>query len=314
IEVSVDPVNDCQLDCFYCNSKTPKSRKVKMTDKHLIELAHFFKDWKVKAVCIAGGGEPTLHEGLGDFMWELKKLDVPVALITNGLFHDSFQIRDIAQTAQWVGVSVDAATPETYRQMKGHDRFKDVIRGISTLVEQHAREVTYKFLITPRNQYEIYDAIRTAVHLGCHAIHIRPVSQRNYQQHEEPFDIHRVNLQIDEGFKEYGDRVKIFAVRHKYNEKMHVDFPFEKCRVTPIMPIFSANSDVELCIDRKGDERLVLCKHDHVEEVLKVWSSEYHKALIDKINLVECPKCTLNYANSIIENVVIEDSMCWRFP
>ena len=96
IEVSVDPVNDCQLDCFYCNSKTPKSRKVKMTDKHLIELAHFFKDWKVKAVCIAGGGEPTLHEGLGDFMWELKKLDVPVALITNGLFHDSFfEIQDV---------------------------------------------------------------------------------------------------------------------------------------------------------------------------------------------------------------------------
>ena len=33
VEASVDPVNDCQLDCYYCNGREPKARKVRMTDK-----------------------------------------------------------------------------------------------------------------------------------------------------------------------------------------------------------------------------------------------------------------------------------------
>lgn len=314
VEVSIDPVNECQLNCFFCNSKEPRSRKVRMTDKHLIDLAYFFKEWGIKAVCIAGGGEPTLHEGLGDFMWELKKLNIPVSIITNGLFLNKCQIRDISQTAQWIGVSVDAATPETYKRMKGYDRFTDVIRGISSLKAHSPNEITYKFLILPENQYEIYDAIRTAAHLGCHKIHIRPVAFRSFQDCNEPYDIIRINRQIEEGFKDFGNKIVICAVMHKFDKDMHATFNFKKCLATPIMPIFQADGTVTLCIDRKEDKRLILCKHDDPNEVRRVWGSEYHKALIDSINLVECPKCTFNYINEQIERAVINDEMDWSFP
>ena len=312
IEVSVDPVNDCQLDCFYCNSREPKSRQVRMSNQHLFELAHFFKEWGIKAVCIAGGGEPTLHEGLGDFIWKLKQLDIPVSIITNGLFLNDDQIRDIAINCQWVGISVDAATEKTYHRMKRRDRFKDVMRGISGLLSYPAKEVTYKFLIHPINQYEIYDAIRTAALLGCHQIHIRPMSFRNFQKHEEKYDVIRINQQIDEGFKDYGNKIRICAVKHKYDADMHVKFAFKKCLTTPIMPIFQADGTVTLCIDRKEDKRLILCRHEP-NDVLKVWGSDHHKNLIDKIDLKDCPKCTLNYGNEQIERAIINDEMSWAF-
>ena len=313
VEASVDPVNDCNLNCFWCNGHDVHKRKVRMSTYHLIELCDFFKKWGVKGVCFAGGGEPTMHEGLGGAFQHLHVLGLPAAIITNGLFLDDAQIRNIGNYAQWVGISVDCAKPETYKLIKGEDRFKDVLRNISALLKYEPREVTYKFLIHPKNQYEIFDAIKTAAQLGCHGIHIRPVSFRNFQKSEEPFDVIRINQQIDEGFKEYGNSIKIFAVKHKFNKDLHVQFPFKQCLGTPIMPIFQANGDVSLCIDRKADKSLVLCQHNNPAEVLKAWGSKKHHDIIKGINIKDCPKCTFTHINEIIERVVINNEMNWEF-
>lgn len=311
VEVSVDPVNDCQLDCLWCNGRDVRNRKVRMTREHLFELCTFFADWKVKAVCFAGGGEPTMHEALGEAFLRLYSLGMPVAIITNGLFLNSEQLKDVATYSRWVGISVDCAKPDTYKYIKGHDRFKDVMRNISQLLEHDPRDVTYKFLVHPANQYEIYDAIGIASQLGCRSIHIRPVAFRNFQKHEEQFDIIRINRQILEGFQDYGDKIKIFAVKHKFDKDMHVRFPFKKCLATPIMPIFQADGTVTLCIDRKADKSLILCRHDNPETILKAWGSQYHKEVIDRINIEECPKCTLTHVNEQIERAVVNDEMDW---
>ena len=276
-------------------------------------LCDFFAKWGVRTVCFAGGGEPTLHKALGEAFQRLHILKVPPSLITNGLFLDDDQMKKIATYAQWIGISIDSATPETYQRIKGKDRFKEVLRNISALLKYKAREVTFKFLINTRNQYEIYDAIRTAAHIGCYGIHIRPVAYRNFQKHEEPYDIIRINKQIDEGFKDYGDKIKIFAVRHKYKEKMHVKFPFKKCLGTPIMPIMQADGWMTACIDRKADNSLRLCRHDNPETILKFWGSDEHREILNKIKLEECPKCTFVHINEFIERVVINDEMHWRF-
>ena len=313
VEASVDPVNDCNLNCLWCNGYDVRKRKEMMSPYHLLELCDFFAKWGVKAVCFAGGGEPTMHPALGDAFQRLHVLKVPSAIITNGLFLDEEQIKRIATYAQWIGISIDCAKEETYEKIKGRNMFKTVMRNISTLLSYNPREVTYKFLVNKFNQYEIYDAIRTAALIGCHCIHIRPVSYKNFQKHEEPHDIIRINKQIDEGFQDYGDKIKIFAIRHKYNEKMHVKFPFKKCMVTPLMPIFSADGWVTACIDRKADNSLRLCKHDNPESVMKFWGSKEHREILNRINLKECPKCTLNIAQEIYEKAIIEDSMSWRF-
>ena len=313
VEASVDPVNDCNLNCLWCNGYDVRKRKEMMSPYHLLELCDFFAKWGVKAVCFAGGGEPTMHPALGDAFQRLHVLKVPSAIITNGLFLDEEQIKRIATYAQWIGISIDCAKEETYEKIKGRNMFKTVMRNISTLMSYSPREVTYKFLIHPFNQYEIYSAIRTAALIGMHAIHIRPVSFRNFQKHEEQFDVTRINKQINEGFQDYGDKIKIFAVRHKFNADLHVKFPFEKCLATPIMPIFQANGDVTLCIDRKADKRMILCRHDNPETVLKVWGSKEHHDLIKAIDIKDCPKCTFTHINEQIERAVINDEYNWGF-
>jgi MoaA/NifB/PqqE/SkfB family radical SAM enzyme len=313
IEASIDPVNDCQLNCFFCNGTDVRNRKTRMTTDHLLQLCEFIIGWGVRGICFAGGGEPTMHEALGDIFGFLKAKGMPTAIITNGLFLDDKQLGSIAVNSEWIGVSVDCAKAETYKKMKGSDRFEEVRRNIIALTGYFPKEVTFKFLINTVNQFEIYDAIKLAAQIGCHGIHIRPVSFRNFQEKEEDFNLPEINAQVEAGFADFGSRIRIFAVRHKFNEQMHVKFPFKKCMATPIMPIFQGNGTVTLCIDRKADDSLILCRHDNVSEILKVWGSDYHKALIDKINLAECPKCTIQHCQEQYEKAIVEDRMNYAF-
>ena len=312
VECSVDPVNDCNLRCTFCNNKTTRARHVMMEGKHLIDLFLFFGKWRPRGVCIAGGGEPTLHPDLGDGLKVLNEQNLPSALLTNGTF--TYGLEEAAKFCRWIGISVDSARPETYVKLKGINMFSNVLTNIMALVKMGAREVTYKFLLHPDNQGEVYDAIKLAKGLGCHRIHIRPVSFRSFQKAEDKFDIQLIDTQVERGRKLYeDDRFKIFYVRHKFDKDMHVKFGFKKCLATPLMPIFHANGDMSLCVDRKNDRSLVFGRHFPVSQVKEAWGSERHKDTIKRINMEECPKCTFNVYNKIIEDVVINNKMDMEF-
>lgn len=314
IECSVDPVNACNLDCLWCNGYDVKSRNVMMDGKHLLDLVQFFSEWGAQAICFAGGGEPTMHPQLADAFSLAYKLKLPAAIITNGTFIHEDQISTIAALSRWVGVSVDCATPELYSKLKGKDLFEQVIKNIHLLVERGAREVTYKYLLHPLNQFEVFKAISLAKELGCNCIHIRPVSFMNFQKHEEQYDIKAIDEQVIRGRGMFeSENFRIFYVRHKYDDDMHRKFNFKKCLATPIMPIFQANGDISICIDRKKDQSLVIGRHDKIEDIPKIWGSERHMQVINNININDCPKCTFAPYQSQIEHAVKENLMDWEF-
>lgn len=313
IEASVDPANICNLECKWCNGYDVQQRNVLMTIEHLLDLVRFFKRWGVKAVCFAGGGEPTMLPRLYEAINLCGELRLPVAIITNGtLFRDALVI-SMAKWCRWVGVSVDSATKETFEKLKNVNLFDDVIDNIKKLVNSGCREVTYKFLLHPDNQHEVYKAIEIAHDIGCHRIHIRPVSFMNFQDHEDKFDIDAIDNQVMKGSVFENNRFKIFYVQHKFDKDLHRMFNFKKCLATPIMPIFQANGDISICIDRKADKSLVIGSHKDISQIPKIWGSEKHKEVIRNIKLEECPKCTIQHCNEFIEKVFINNEMDWEF-
>lgn len=314
VEVNIDPVNACNLNCVWCNNKQTKARNVSMTRDHFLGLIRFFKDWGVKGICIAGGGEPVLHPNLDEAFYLCRDLNMPVSILTNGLFTSEEQLKACAVTCRWIGVSMDSGCASTYQKYRGAGRFKEALINLNKLVNYGAREVMYKFLIVPGNQNEILDAITHAFEMGCHGIHIRPVSFRNYQDVEDKYDIEDINKQVEIGRKKFeSNSFKIFFVQHKHDKDLHVKFPFKKCLATPIMGIFEANGDIMLCIDRKNEQKLCIGKHDDINKIREIWGSEQHKKVIDNIILSECPKCTIHPYQEQIEKGVIENKMDWEF-
>jgi MoaA/NifB/PqqE/SkfB family radical SAM enzyme len=314
IEASVDPVNACNLKCVWCNGYDVQNRNVYMDNEHLLELVKFIKEWGVKAICFAGGGEPTLHPILYKAIDLCSEIKIPVAIISNGTFNSIKLAMSLASNCRWIGISVDAATPQTYEKLKKADLFNRVIENIMTLVKLGAREVTYKFLLHPDNQHEVYEAIELAKDLGCHRIHIRPVSFMNFQDHEDNYDIESINNQVMKGRAIFEDeRFRVFYVQHKFNKDLHRMFNFKKCLATPIMPIFQANGDISICIDRKADKSLVIGSHLDISKIKDIWGSEKHKEVIKNINLNDCPKCTIQHCNEFIEKAIINNQMDWEF-
>jgi len=70
-----------------------------------------------------------------------------------------------------------------------------------------------------------------------------------------------------------------------------------------------------LCCDRRGDQSLELLSNcSDINEIERVWGSKSHWHIYDKIDVKgECPRCTYQPHNQIYEQVIINDSMTYKF-
>lgn len=314
VGVNLDPANACNLKCIWCNGKEVTKRNVLLSRQHFLELIRFFKEWGVKGLCIAGGGEPTIHPNLAEALRLAKGLGLLSNLMTNGLFRDTDQIQAVAECCEWVGVSIDCGLPGTYYKLKGKDAYYQACGNIRKLVAFGAKEVTYKFLLHPDNQHEVYHAIQYAKDLGCHGIHIRPVSFLNFQSGYGKYDVDAIDDQVIRGRVHEGDDFKIFYITHKADKDLLPVKNFKKCQASPVIGIFEANGDITMCIDRKNDKSMVIGSHTDISKIKDVWGSDKHKEIMRRVDVSKCPKCTISTYNEIVENVIEDNKMNWQFP
>ena len=70
-----------------------------------------------------------------------------------------------------------------------------------------------------------------------------------------------------------------------------------------------------LCCDRRGSEKLELFQNqENPEKIAQLWGSRAHWDIHDSINVKkECPRCTYQPHNEIYEQVILNDSMTYKF-
>jgi len=316
IEVNIDPCNNCNLHCIWCNGKKiiNRNNEVMMTTEHLLELIEFCANWGVKAICFAGGGEPTLHQDLAIAFEKCSELGLESAIITNGLFLNDNQIETVTKYAKWIGISVDADCDTTYKRCKGADKFSEVIANIKKLAKLNPREITFKYLIHPENQYGIYNACKLAKDIGANNFHSRLISTRYIDDRVNQFNYDEINRQLDLCKEQNTDKFKVFTIRHKQEGEGNRRILFSKCRASPLLCTFEADGSTSICIDRKGENETMLCNHNNVENIRISWGSNYHKKLLNNINPEkDCVKCTLNIYQELL-NAYEQDLFCMNFP
>ena len=120
--VDLIPPKTCTYDCIYCEvgATTHKTRQrfSYQTDAIISEMADYLKDPGVRpdVITLAGSGEPTLNQGLGRIIREIKAMSqIPVAVLTNGALLYLPEVRRELAAADIVLPSLDAAREETYR-------------------------------------------------------------------------------------------------------------------------------------------------------------------------------------------------------
>lgn len=329
--VDTDPSNRCNYNCIWCNAYDyMEGSKFDISGDHLLRLADFYAEWGVKATCIAGGGEPLLNKGLKKFLLDLKERNIEPGVITNGFMLDSEYVEIMSKTCRWVGISMDAATPETYNLVKGiklKSAFDRVLENVATLCAkvksnpQTSCDVCFKFLLHPLNAKEIYKAAVLAKDLGVQDFQMRPVGWDNISKTHgkdiKDFNplLQEIDEQVEKALELEDDDFHFYGVRHKFQPDMKRKVNFKQCWALPLLLTFGADGNCHLCFDRRGDKDLIFCSHDpDPHEVLKHWNTERHKKMLREIDVSKCPRCTFGPYNEIVEKVFLKDGMCRNFP
>lgn len=333
--VTIDPTNKCDLNCSWCNAKTVRESGAEISTAMLEAITEFLGDWGVKAVCIAGGGEALLHDGFEQLVLALIEEKIRVGLVTNGthLLQHSMAVSQ----CDWVGVSVDAGSADTYLKNKGRDAYGDVMHYMATLRNRVANTdlplgkkslgngVFWKFLAHPSNVKEIYSAANQAKQIGCKGIHIRPAGTPWGSGSDEIVfsrkDLKIFNNELTRAVEDLDDNVfSVYGVQHKFSKQLAPVREFRKCRavfMTAVIMPDPNNLDgfsLGLCCDRRGDPSLVISDLIRPEEIrYAFWGSAKHWVMADSIKVHDCPRCTYAPHNEIFERVIENDDMTHVF-
>jgi sulfatase maturation enzyme AslB (radical SAM superfamily) len=352
--ITVDPTNVCNFNCAWCNAQYIREhRNFKLSEATLAALADYLPLWGrasgvsdpgVKAICIAGGGEPLLNRATPSFIDRVVAGGVDVGMVTNGSYiHECI---DALSQATWVGVSVDAGNAATFNALKGlpanSEIFPRVIENIALLVDYSRRHytrlgkqhpsygVSYKYLLYKENIGEVFEAAKLAKKIGCKSIHFRPAGttwDKIGTDQEICFtaaDIALFEEEIARAMALDDETFSVYGVTHKFNSQFGISNCFAKCYSVFMTAVVSPPTSktapkdsytLSLCCDRRGDAKLELLRDTpDVAAIEAAWGSREHWQIHDRINVEkECPRCTYQPHNQIYQEVILNDSMTYKF-
>lgn len=336
IELSLDPAHVCNFKCGHCNAQrylvlnpdeVPSDKKI-MTEEHLKNLIDFMAEWGVRGVCMGGGGEPLMNKNVWNLPSYIVKKGMSCSFATNGSLINEEIAREM-MNCRWIGVSVDAGTKETFKKVHEVDCFDKVIENIKLLVKMKKEtgskvDIAYKFLITPYNWKDLYEACKLAKEIGVRDFHARPVDlQRKDFTHA--IDLNYNIEEIHELFNrchdlEEGDNFRVFTIMHKYDPNFKVQHTFKNCSSSSLMIQCCSDGNVYVCADHRIEPRFKLCSHfPEPKKILDFWGSDNHREILKSVNAdVECARCTYGEFSRQIEELAMysneEDPMCLDFP
>ena len=310
--VSIDPSGVCNFNCSFCNASKALSGTV-MSIETMDKLVDVLKEWHTGFCCLGGGGSPLTNKNLPHLLHSLYENDIKIGMVTNGsLLHNFFQY---AHMFEWIGISVDAATSETFAEIKGtkESMFAKVINNIQQLCNLNHTEVGFKFLVHPTNYKEIYKAVKLAKDIGCDLIQIRPAGNTWFGDVGCNFteDMIKQSLEhVKQAKADFEDsKFKVYGMTYKFDKNWSTKKSFKRCYAMYTTCYISPEGKIGLCFDRRGDKNIELCSLD----TYKLWGSQKHISICNHTDVSKCPRCTGTHINEVFENVIIEDKMSCGF-
>jgi len=160
--------NRCNLKCVMCPHGIGAIESPRDADMSLLEIL-----WPGMArsehIHLNGVGEPMMSKPFWEVIDRLQGKKAPlISFNTNGLLMTEENVMRLMRAPIFaISVSLDAATPETYRDIRGGN-FETALAGIERLVE-HARpdaHIVMTYVLMKRNITELADYVKLAAKLG----------------------------------------------------------------------------------------------------------------------------------------------------
>jgi wyosine [tRNA(Phe)-imidazoG37] synthetase (radical SAM superfamily) len=176
------PLKTCNWNCVYCQlgrtQPVTNERRGYFPPAEIIAVvaqaleAH--RPGEIDWVTFVGSGEPTLHASIGWLIRQVKTLsDAPVAVITNGSLLYLPDVRDALVAADAVLPTLDAGTPELYRQInRPHPdvTFERLLDGLVAFRRAYQGRLWLEIMLVKG----LNDTANALGHIAAAVAHIRP--------------------------------------------------------------------------------------------------------------------------------------------
>ena len=174
VALSIEPANSCNLHCPEC--LTGSGKLIRKSGKISQDDFERMIDQVYKELCyllLYFQGEPFLHPQFADFVRYAKSKGIFVASSTNGHFLSEAIIEAIIRAKlDFLIISLDGVTQESYRKYRKGGDLNQVISGIETLVRAKKKlKVNYplielQFIAFQHNEQEIEEFKKLGKKLG----------------------------------------------------------------------------------------------------------------------------------------------------
>lgn len=118
ISINLDVTTACNYRCDHCVDMDILNKNINYEHEQLKDSLTYLAKNGLRSVIIIGGGEPTAYKGFEDIVRHLKAMDIQIGVVTNGSMMKKIEaVADVLQERDWVRLSLDSGTNETFRAM-----------------------------------------------------------------------------------------------------------------------------------------------------------------------------------------------------
>ena len=164
------PPKVCTYSCVYC--QVGRTTEMQVERRRFYDPEQILRDVRDKVamakqagepvdyLTFVPDGEPTLDVNLGREIELLKRLGVPIAVITNNSLLSQQDVREDLMTADWVSLKVDSVEEGTWRRVNrphGHLRLTSFLEGALAFARSfRGKLVTETMLVAGVNDGDDY--------------------------------------------------------------------------------------------------------------------------------------------------------------
>ena len=310
--VEIHPTAKCNHKCIHCSYKGRNEDRISLKKDIIEKLLKSIVKIGVKGVYFSGGGEPTLYPGIDSYIKFLHGHGVEVAVLTNGTAIYHYGIIEVADSLNYIAVSVPSTNLEKFKNITNSDQLDKVLTLPTVIKQRHGRNspiIGSRIVITN----VIFEDIKTI---------LETMKKRrfDYALFKLVRDYEDRGLGLDQEKEEYLKKeiaalVLAGKIDDKFTNLRHI-FEFKKditfkniCHSNNMGMIANINPDgkvypniVEMCYED-------FCIGDlNKKNLEEIWNSPKHNAVKEKSNKKwyekRCNNCRAIAYNQIIDAII----------
>ena len=181
--VQIEPVGQCNLRCQMCpiqfrTDGPPYGPPAFMPFDEFTRLVDQFEG--LEELQLQGLGEPMMHPRFFDMVAYASGKGIKVSTNSNLTLLNARRAEQCVRSGlEWLHISIDGATAETYQRIRVRSRFERVVGNLAMLLEARRRlggerpHLRLVMVIMRQNLHELPDLVRLAQDWSMQAVHVQ---------------------------------------------------------------------------------------------------------------------------------------------